>query len=45
VTPWVLAASRDHPLRTTIEAHPLEQANVALERLREGVDGAAVLMM
>ena len=34
------------PVRTTIETHPLEQANVALERLREGrVDGAAVLVM
>jgi len=34
------------PVRTTFETHPLEQANVALERLREGrVDGAAVLVM
>jgi alcohol dehydrogenase, propanol-preferring len=34
------------PVRTTFETHPLEQANVALERLRDGrVDGAAVLVM
>jgi propanol-preferring alcohol dehydrogenase len=34
------------PVQTTIETHPLEQANAALERLRDGrVDGAAVLVM
>jgi propanol-preferring alcohol dehydrogenase len=34
------------PIRTHVERHPLEQANVALERLRRGeVDGAAVLVV
>lgn len=34
------------PVRTTIETHPLERANHALARLREGeVGGAAVLSM
>ena len=34
------------PVRTTYEIHPLEHANVALERIRDGrVDGAAVLVM
>jgi propanol-preferring alcohol dehydrogenase len=34
------------PVRTTFETYPLEQANVALERLRDGrVEGAAVLVM
>ena len=32
------------PVRTAFETHPLEHANVALERLKKGeVDGAAVL--
>jgi alcohol dehydrogenase, propanol-preferring len=34
------------PIRATYETHPLEQANVALQRLRDGhVSGAAVLTM
>lgn len=34
------------PVRTSFETHPLEHANVALERLRKGeVDGAAVLTL
>jgi propanol-preferring alcohol dehydrogenase len=34
------------PIRTTYETHPLEDANLALQRLREGrVSGAAVLTM
>jgi alcohol dehydrogenase, propanol-preferring len=33
------------PVRTQVETHPLEQANEALERLREGrIRGAAVLL-
>jgi len=33
------------PLRTSFETHPLEDANLALERLRQGtVNGAAVLV-
>jgi len=34
------------PIRTETEAFPLEQANEALTRLREGkLNGAAVLLM
>jgi propanol-preferring alcohol dehydrogenase len=34
------------PVRTTFETHPLERANVALDRLKKGeVDGAAVLVV
>ena len=34
------------PIRTTVDSYPLEQANVALERLRSGeVRGAAVLVV
>jgi propanol-preferring alcohol dehydrogenase len=34
------------PVRTTVQTFPLEQANDALARLREGrINGAAVLVM
>jgi propanol-preferring alcohol dehydrogenase len=40
-----LALAPRVPVRTEIEAHPLEEANVALDRLRAGeVHGAAVLV-
>jgi alcohol dehydrogenase, propanol-preferring len=40
-----LALSGEIPLRTSFETHPLEDANLALERLRQGtVNGAAVLV-
>jgi propanol-preferring alcohol dehydrogenase len=34
------------PVKTHVETFPLEQANTALERLRQGqLEGAAVLVM
>jgi alcohol dehydrogenase, propanol-preferring len=40
-----LALAPRVPVRTQVETHPLEQANEALERLREGrIQGAAVLV-
>jgi propanol-preferring alcohol dehydrogenase len=40
----LLALGADSPLETEVEAHPLEEANLALSRLREGrVSGAALL--
>ena len=41
-----LALAPKVPVRTTVETFPLEQANQALARLREGrINGAAVLVM
>jgi propanol-preferring alcohol dehydrogenase len=41
-----LALAPKVPVRTTVETFPLEQANQALSRLREGkIEGAAVLLM
>jgi propanol-preferring alcohol dehydrogenase len=41
-----LALAPKVPVRTTVETFPLEQANQALARLREGrINGAAVLLM
>jgi propanol-preferring alcohol dehydrogenase len=41
-----LRLAADIPVRTAFETHPMEEANVALQRLAEGrVDGAAVLLM
>jgi propanol-preferring alcohol dehydrogenase len=41
-----LALAPRIPVRTTVETFPLEQANEALSRLREGrINGAAVLVM
>lgn len=41
-----LALAPQVPLRTTVEPHPLEEANLALDRLRRGdVRGEAVLVM
>ena len=41
-----LALAPKVPVRTTVETFPLEQANEALSRLREGrINGAAVLVM
>jgi propanol-preferring alcohol dehydrogenase len=40
-----LQLAAEIPVRTTFETHPLEQANLALQRLKDGlVDGAAVLV-
>jgi propanol-preferring alcohol dehydrogenase len=40
-----LALAPEIPVRTTVEAHPLEEAPIALERLRHGdVHGSAVLL-
>jgi propanol-preferring alcohol dehydrogenase len=40
-----LRLAADIPVRTAFETHPMEEANVALQRLAEGrVDGAAVLL-
>jgi propanol-preferring alcohol dehydrogenase len=42
----LLALAKAIPIRTHFETHPLADANLALERLREGkVDGSAVLVM
>ena len=39
-----LALAPQVPVRTTVEVHPLEQAETALARLRAGrVEGAAVI--
>jgi alcohol dehydrogenase, propanol-preferring len=41
-----LALAAQIPVRTAVERHPLEDANLALERLADGrVQGAAVLVM
>ena len=40
-----LALAPKVPVRTTVETFPLEQANEALARLRDGrINGAAVLV-
>jgi alcohol dehydrogenase, propanol-preferring len=42
----LFAALREHPVRTEVEIHPLEHAELALTRLRVGdVRGAAVLSL
>ena len=42
----LLALAPGVPVRTEVEPHPLEEANVALERLRRGeVHGSAVLVI